>query len=388
MVPKVVQVHPYTTHSEVPVVDEDFLEKVRYWAGMEEGEVESEAFTISFRNILRLSDYIGSNQLHLSCQNLIQMVCLRAEKRVMKRLLMRWPDLFESREYSEMVKSIAGEHSELVEEELKNTKLTREVLLSWLNEEHISGAVGKTTIERSRKSGRSLQEELSSLRIPPDSKLGKRCLEEFYLYCQREDYLKISDSELYRILARWQLPVIRAFLKNILEVSETTDFQRLYKCGVYLRDAFTGTTNSPQCHSFFTGFSDKLILRYNCWLGYLTIVEGFGQDTNDNRLKFWKDYVPNCTQVYIQKFSEALIMYYAHYCIVEFTTKTKGPIYIYERTYFEQSIEPLTRKLKNSNLRKELFRQVEVFPKSAKRISHNSGWEYKVRDYLRRYNIV
>lgn len=388
ILPKVVQVHPYTAHSEVPEVDRDFLEKVKYWAAMEQSEVEGEAFTVSFRNILRLSDYIGNNSLHISCQNLIRMVCLRAEKRVVKRLLMRWPDLYDSPEYSQLVKNVVEEQSGLVEEELGHTKLTREILLGWLNEEHISAAVGKTAIRSSRKSHRSIQEELSDLKVSPDSKLGKICLEEFYLYCERADYLRTSDDELLRILVRWQQPVIRAFLKNILEVSETTDFQRLYRSGTFLRDRFTGTTNSAQYNRFFAGFSEKFKLQYDRWLGFLTIVEGFGRDSNDNRLKFWRGYIPNCTRVYTQKVSEALIMYFAEYCVIEFTAKTMGPVYIYERDYFEKGIEPLTRTMKNSNLRKELLRLVEAYPNSAVRIPHNSGWEYKVRNYLRRYNIV
>ena len=229
-------------------------------------------------------------------------------------------------------------------------------------------------------------ERLKSLMIFPDSNLGQQCIQEYLTFCDRTGYLEISDRDMLPTLRKYAPDSIKLFLKNILTELNVEDFQRYYQCGTYLRNTYTSDAGTLKYKNFFSGFAPEQELKYHRWLNYILIRESFSKNSNDERLQFWSQYVPYSTDAYRVSASECLVIEFEMYSIIEFTTKTMGPLYIYRKDIFEKFVKKYLKRMNNTELRHSLYN--ELLQYATERIIHHDNWQYKTGRYLMAHSII
>ena len=74
------------------------------------------------------------------------------------------------------------------------------------------------------------------------------------------------------------------------------------------------------------------------------------------------------------------------YSIIEFTTKTMGPLYIYRKDIFEKFVKKYLKRMNNTELRHSLYN--ELLQYATERIIHHDNWQYKTSRYLMAHSII
>ena len=276
--------------------------------------------------------------------------------------------------------------AELVKKIVSNTKLENTTMLQWFPSKNIPYAVGRECMRWQKSDRIRFSDRLMTLGIMPSTRLGQRCIQEYLTFCDRTGYLEISDRDMLPTLKKYSPDSIKLFLKNILTELKVEDFQRYYQCGTYLRNTYTSDAGTLKYKNFFSGFTPEQELKYHRWLNYILIRESFSKNSNDERLQFWSQYVPYSTDAYRVSASECLVIEFEMYSIIEFTTKTMGPLYIYRKDIFEKFVKKYLKRMNNTELRHSLYN--ELLQYATERIIHHDNWQYKTSRYLMAHSII
>lgn len=376
--PKMDEVAEYQT-------DSAFLDQIKKWSQMSKEEIESEAVLIPMRQIRKLARYVPGNSLHVPMRNLIRIVFLRATKDIAGMLFGQWQDFYQNKDLCFLLYQLCKDKKNITEDIFLQCQLTDEQLMRWLKSSDIPYTVGRdcATIFGERK---PFQERLSDRHISPNGKLGRSCSERFLTFCTREDYLDYSDQEMRSLIGKYSEQTMLLFLLNILEKLEVQDFRLYYFCGSYLRDHFTGNVDSDSCRRIFKKFPAGHELKYRRWQNYILVKDSFAANDGDERLQFWSQYVPYSMNAYRNAESESLVMEFECYTIVEFTTATMGPLYIYRKDVFERNIKKYLKQMDNQELRHLLYNELKRYYEM--RIVHNDNWQWKTSRYLTAHSII
>lgn len=293
---------------------------------------------------------------------------------------------FENQDLCYLLYRIVQDKAELVKKIVSNTKLENTTMLQWFPSKNIPYAVGRECMRWQKSDRIRFSDRLMTLGIMPSTRLGQRCIQEYLTFCDRTGYLEISDRDMLPTLKKYSPDSIKLFLKNILTELKVEDFQRYYQCGIYLRNTYTSDAGTLKYKNFFSGFAPEQELKYHRWLNYILIRESFSKNSNDERLQFWSQYVPYSTDAYRVSASECLVIEFEMYSIIEFTTKTMGPLYIYRKDIFEKFVKKYLKRMNNTELRHSLYN--ELLQYATERIIHHDNWQYKTSRYLMAHSII
>lgn len=377
--------HPKLNEVTDYQADTAFLNQIRIWSSMSKEDIEAEAAVVSIHQVKKLALYIPENILRVSARNLIRIVYLRATEPIVQALFTRWQDFYFNKDLSFLLYQLCKDKKQLVEGIFLNCSLTDAKFMQWLQSKDIPYTVG-TACAAMEGERVSFQDRMRRFHISPNSKLGQSCSERFLTFCTRADYLDYSDQEMRAVLEKYNRSSIRMFVRNILTQLEVPDFQRYYFSGCFLRDHHTGRADSREYQQFFREFPPEHELKFRRWQNYILVKESFTANSEDERLKFWSQYVPYSINAYRNAVSESLVMEFEWYTIVEFTTETMGPLYVYRKDVFERYIKNYVKSKDNQELRHLLYTDLSGY--SEKRIVHNDNWQWKTGRYLTAHSII
>ena len=362
--------------------DQDFVKMLKYWAYMGSEEVEQEANLIPPRRLRQLVEYVSKNIYKLPMRNFATIIRLRASDEIFLRLFALWLDAYDNEEFNRLLRVVARVFIGRADNVFQNSQLIVPIFSEWIGSDNIPLIVGKTCIRYKSEAG-GFEKALSTFSVSPESSLGKACIDSFYTFCGREDYIISQDYALERVLRRYNENQIHAFMHNFLAVLVVSDFQKFYVTGKYLLQKYTNAPGTKPFQKFFANYPKELVDKYQRWLNYITIRESFHNNTRDERLIFWSKFVPYMQSAHMEPVSKSLLMKFENYGIVEFTEATMGALYIYEINDFVKRIQPKSRTHNNNEFRSYLYNSPQV-----ERIVHNGNWRRKTEWYLRRNQIT
>lgn len=362
--------------------DQEFIKMLKYWAYLPIDEVEQEAMMIPPRRVRQLVEYVSSNIYKLPMRNLAHIIRLRADDTIFLRLFSLWLDAYENKDFSRLLKVVSRAFVGRPQNVFHNSQLIIPIFSEWVESDNVPVMVGKTCMRHKVQAG-GFENALRAYSVSTESSLGKACIDSFYTFCAKDDYSAICDSDMERVLRRYDEKQIHAFMRNFLSVMDVPDFQKFYLSGKFLLQKYTNSPGTKPFQSFFSTYPSELIEKYQRWLNYITIRDSFHNNTNDVRMIFWNKYVPNMHVAYLERVSEALIMKFDDYGVIEFTEATMGPLYVYEIDDFEKRIVPRSRTHTNQEFRHYLYNNAYI-----QRIPHQGNWQYRTRRYLQRNQIT
>lgn len=336
------------------------------------------------QEVYRIAAYLPYNYFHVNMRNLFCIFIVRSGKRLFQILYNQWQNSYDNESCNEFIHSLL-KNNEDFREYVKEKHLNVDRLADIFYDQNIVIGFGSEVTGYYFKEKRTLAEKFEYFGIHSDSKLYKDCLDVFYTFCGKEDYLEADKNEILNIVKKYELrqqPLLKIFLKNFLgklNLQELADFQDLAR---YFEAVIGDSKNLKADYKyFFKDLPEDVVAKYMDWINRCKIEKYFGDDERSN---FWKQY--RFEQVKKFEKSNAVVMKFGEYIAVEFLGERNGPIYFYPRMYFEKKLEGQFLLLENIPMRKYLLHESQY--KEEDRKEHRGYWEYNVENYIIKHHIT
>lgn len=348
-------------------------------------ELNIEKLYLPYRRYIQMAIYLTSgNYYSLNHSNLVVLLSENFDEQIFEILFHGWQHLYGDSLFQNVFLQLIRKNAIVVNKALKNDCLfpMERYLLKWVVCHDPAYQIGADCLKVSDKRTETIDTKLQAIGIDLESILGRECVEKFYTFCKRADYIKVSISDLGKIVQNYTEQLQKSFLSNFLSETQRNDFKSYYELGkFFLRQ--TGECGTEKSKRYFLEFSNIQVEKYRIWQNLIKIRESFSEDEKDERIVFWDRYA-EYGEFVINKFSQSVTISFPRYCIVEFMQKTMGPIYMYEKSFYKASIGPLVVTKSNQQLRQLLLHDKPYL----RRITHQGDWQSEVRGTILGYNML
>lgn len=346
---------------------------------MSTDQIKRYALTLTDNDVKLICYYIMENQYNLDLQNISEVIIARLDDSNSELLFEQWQRFYHGNSSKYFFEKLLQGNQYL---KIENLNITSEMQKKWFVSSNIPIAVIETCRLRHDD---NIKKSLEYYHINSASELSWKCQILYFTGCDRNEYLKVLEIDLYNIIIEFTYDEFQLFLVNFVNQLELEDLEKYFKIAeIAIR--YTGMNHEPRYKEYFRTISNEIEEKYHAWINYYELFKIFG---NDNRSRFWKQYAVNaqCNFKYY-KTIDLLFLKFKDYVFTEF--KGGGPIYLFEKNEFDLIIEKkLIRFTKNNELRSWLFGSYNASESGfLDRIAHNSGWEYKVRNHIRKKRII
>lgn len=357
--------------------DDDLKKLIEKVASLDRNQVKKTAFALTEQEVIKITKYLPYNYYSVKLKNLFQVFQYRSTSKLCEILYNEWQESYENAECNYNLK-ILVKYNKRFSEMLELHHFKSEDFIEILESSKVAYQLGKKLQNDTMQTNRSLQKRLEYLAIRSDSKLFQECEFMFYCYCKKADYIA-DNKELVGIVERYNWEQLRYFVYNFLMKLSLNELQEFPTIVAYMikEGVEPGRKNFK---SIFERFPDTLIEKYVNWLNSYKIEQYFG---NDERSRFWKQY--KFEQILLCRYSDAVIMEFKKYYAVEFLGYNMGPIYIYEKQIFQNSVRKWFSRLNNSELRSKLYNSPDLY---FYRKAHQGYWQEEVQRVLLKDGIV
>ena len=376
--------HKKTKKRPKLVKDEQFRKFIQTLASLKNRQVKARAFSLSDTETDSIAAYIPHNYYDVNMKNLFLIFEYRSTERVCSILFDQWQESYQNKECNKFIYQSLDDDKSL-QVCVQQRHMSIDLFKSILQDEDVPGRFLQEIIHRPYLKGQKLSEKMAFLGIQEGTLLRSECEFQFYVFCEKDDYLIVSKLELLEIVKKYtkrNYGMLKKFLKNFLSKLELKDLQEFQALAEYLQ-TITGDNaiHKKQFDGFFQGFSPVLIQKYIDWTNLFKIQRFFGWD---ERSRFWKQY----RFVTVQKYrpSNSIIMEFKNYYAVEFLGRGMGPLYIFPKGYFESKLKYRLNRYDNNQMRQELLHNTNDSERYRK--EHRGYWQSDVHNHLIYHRIT
>ena len=360
--------------------NEKLRELIMELVAIEEDKLPYEAYARSEKDIRMVAGYIPYNYYHVEMNKLFQIFSYRSNERICQILYAQWQNSYAESKCNNFMCRLLEKDENFIKV-IESCHLNKEVFKDILQNEEIAIGAGRIFLQESALNHKSLEENFAFHGMYTDSSLYKDCAFLFFTYCNKYDYISVDKKELLNIVKKYvakNVGILKIFLKNFLCKLQLRDLISFYDLAEYL-PTIVGEIKTKKFQTFFEKFDFKLKSKYIDWINSARIKKYFGED---ERSKFWMQY--RCRNVNNFPYSNAIIMEFTDYYAVEFLGKAMGPLYIYNKEYFEKWLIRRFGYNNNSKMRKELYEDKKWFYRE----EHRGEWQWKVNRELLNYKVT
>lgn len=362
--------------------DLEIMNMIRRLVSLSKEKAEEEALLLTKRNLEVIAKYLPHNYYRVRMDNLFLIFRLRCNLNLAWLLFFEWQNAYDNYECNELLKNFIEESHDF-EKIMNSNHFTIQKFKDILSTDNIPIAYGKAAVELKNIQSKKLKEKLEYLGIKEASRLSEDCASLFYVFCTEKDYMEIGEKEILVFVEKCDDIIRKKFLENFLEKLSLRCLKKFNRIAEYFFK-ITGENYSKK-FNLYLGFLDIVLIRkYVDWINIYKINKIFG---DDERSSFWDKYHYNQVTKYI--YSDSVVMEFDRYIAVEFLGKSMGPLYIYEKEYFEKDVRIKIGTNNNQKLRHVLYHQTDYDTKGI-RIEHspNPGWQSKFHDVLIKNHIT
>lgn len=356
----------------------DLMTLITRLVSLELYQIKKNALALTEEETMKVAGYLPYNYYNVEMKNLFLVFQYRSNKRLCEILYNEWQDSYTNSDCNKYMKELLNDNEKFILT-IRDKHLNESDFKDYLSSDDIAIRFGKETAKYHFKVGTSLKDKLNYFGIRSDSRLYHDCEFMFYTYCSKADYIAAGKNELLAIIKKYGPVPLKEFLKNFLSKLELKEMQKFTDLAKYLTTQ-TGENHSEKFNSFFKGFDDLLIEKYVDWINVYKVYQYFG---DDERSMFWKQYKFRDVKRYA--YSNAVVMEFKRYYAVEFLGYNMGPIYIYEKDIFENTVRRWFSIFNNTDLRSQLYHSAHLY---FYRKAHQGYWQYDVNDVLLRNRIT
>lgn len=355
--------------------DENFKKLIERLVSLEEDQVKKNALVLTEKEIVMITKYLPHNYYGVEMEKLFKIVHYRSNRRLCGILYYEWQESYKNEDCNRYLRSFLRYNTPFLQL-LKEYHFDVEKFADLLEESDVAYQLGKELQNFRLKKDSSLKERLDYLGIRSGSRLYKDCEFVFYTFCEKTDYIAAGEKELWEIVKKYNLNQFGHFLHNFLMKLNLKELQDFSIIAQFMNEK----SGMKISHLIFSKSPSEIIEKYINWINLYKIYRYFG---NDERSRFWKQY--KFKEILFYQYSNAVVMEFEKYYAVEFLGYNMGPIYIYEKTVFEQSVKQWFLILNNAELRSKLYNSSELY---LYRKAHQGYWQEGISEILKRRRIA
>ena len=369
--------HPYVDgRKHVKMYENKELRKlIEKLVKMVPQKLKKEAYALSDSQLAAVAAYIPSNAFSVKRDNLHQILYYRSDKWFWDIYLDAWQNYYFETECNDyLCKNVL--HDDALQEALTGRHFNAAAFTGILKKDNIPISLGRYMYSNEFPIKGMISERLNYIGVRKDTRLYNKCEALYYIFCGHDDYCNAEKERILTAVKNYDDEEMLAFMKNFLGILSLVELDEFRKLGLYFQQAIGDQTNYR--FQKLSGLPDDLKQKYLDWLNRLWIDTYFG---NDERSVFWREY--HFKTIRKNSFSNSLTMEFNNHYVVEFLGERNGPLYIYDKVFFDKEIRRWTERETNQDLRQTLLYKDRTF-----RQVHGKGWQWKVREFVRRYNIA
>lgn len=358
--------------------DEDFEKLIKKIVSLDDSQLKREAYSLSDAELNSIASYVSANFYKVNLRKLFFILKLRTSYEVAISIFYSWQNNYDNKECNMLLIDFLHYDNYLGNLLIKNN-LTKEKFIKFLKSDSILLEF-YIEINENKLGDFSMNEMLKYFGIRENSRFFLDFEKIFYMHCNKKHYLK-NGKKLINIVKQYSLEELYKFLENFLR---QFNLEELCKNFSNLLDILEDKRKKRHIKYHFI-FEDK----YNNWVNIDTIYKFFINDINDERFMFWKDYNFFEKPVKYDK-SNSLTMKFQNHVVVEFLGRANGPLYIFNKYFFEDNIKRYLPNKSNSELRKILLRIYKLNSHNYNiiREEHQANWRFKVQGVINQHNIA
>ena len=370
------RIHKRIREEKVPMfVDSDLKQLILLVVSWEKYSIKMNSLSLSDSELKAIVSYIPQNKFKVNLENLFDVYKYRSSEELADTLIYNWQDYYSNIECNKFFCDLLKFDEKFIIL-MRKMKINESEMQKVLISDNVPNSLGKIIYDKEKKKHSiAIERILEQHNIRVESRLGKDILALFYTFCDREEYMRTSVDTLLSVIKGYDVKVsIKAFLKNFLTELKLSDLEHFNGLLGYL-ELVTGKDGTDKFVSFFKGFDNILVRKYNQWLGINRLRISFGSE--DERYQFWKQF--NFEHIKYIKLSESLVFETPNYYFSEFLGEDKGPIYAYDKQYFNDKIKKYFVRENNKELRSTLYdKWIRKENGLLGREVHQGDWQGKV----------
>lgn len=366
---KVRQAHPKTAWVVEALSAQDLKALVLAIDEKELALLPAFAMTLSLRQRTALCGYLPLNTYKVSLEKVQYVLSSNMTLSMYQRLFELWEDAPSCKEVLSLLGQTAKNPTYQTALPIPGT-----VMVAWAQSPNPFYAVAITCQDRGQ--GVHFLDCLKSAGLSAHKSLAMACFAAFLQRGKLAVFQKEGDDVVSTLLANLPTAQQRQILMQLLFCCKENPsllgaFHELYNHAYRL-------WGEPNVSKFPQGRQWEYDT-YLWWYNYRQIQIAFhGQK---RRIQYWKQYLHLCT---CQRRSthSMLVMHYATNVVIEF--EEMGPVYIFDKDYFDVVVELQLKSLNTQNLKSWL----KNFSNYKSREVHQIKWEYAQTSALRRCRVI
>ena len=331
--------------------DIDLEKLIRMVVSWEKYSIKMNSISLSDSELKAIVSYIPCNKFKVNLENLFSVYKYRSSEELADTLIYNWQDYYFNSACNLFFCDLLTYDEKFIIR-IRKMNIDESEMKKVLLSDSVPNSLGKIIYNKEKKKHYiAIERLLEQHNIRLDSRLAKDILALFYTFCDREEYMRTSVDTLLSIIKGYGInDSIKVFLKNFLTELKLSDLEQFNGLVSYL-ELITGKDGTTKFESFFKGFDSILVRKYNQWVGINRLRVSFGSE--DERYQFWKRF--NFEHIKYIKLSESLVFEASNYYFSEFLGEDNGPIYVYEKAYFNDKIKKYFLRKNNKELRSVLY---------------------------------
>lgn len=361
-------VHKSTRESVRAEKSEELHDLVVQLCGLAREEVEQEAYALTEREVRMVAAYIPFNYYDVDMTNLFMIFEERSGARLCDLLFTNWQNSYRNADCNRFMQSLISRDTDFLKL-IRSYYLDERWFSSVLADQDIARRFIRELCGGKNYAGRTLADKMKHWGISESSRLYLDCEFLFYTACSRDNYYEISKDSLMNIVVRYHergIGVLKLFVRNFLSELKERELFEFDNIARYLVPIVGDTSDFRKIDAFFEDISQYLKIKYHDWVNRFKIEDLFGKDS---RSEFWKQF--RFITVRKRGSSDAVIMEFENYYAIEFLGRATGPIYLYGKDYFEQSVLKMFDECDNSQLRSMLYKRTKYYYRK----EHHKNWQ-------------
>ncbi len=316
--------------------------------------IKPNIFSMTFDKVKKVIAYIPSNKFDVDLDNLMKVYEYRKNDKVARLLFDEWQKAYNNADCNKYVEKLFIEDDEF-RKCLEKMQLNQSEIKSIFSGDSIPIKFGEIIISRKMQEF-SMIDQINNFGLDTRKKLGQDIYKYYYTYCDKNAYLLLDNLMIISIIVEYDIYFLRLFLINFLKCLSMGELRLYFVLLEYLMKVI-GKEDSISYVKFFETIEKDIREKYNNWVGIKIIEDRFGK--NDDRNLFWRQFqFSKIDDEY--PISNVIVFKTDDICFVEFLGRELGPIYWFERKYFENKMHRFFRRETNGVLRKDILKPMAI----------------------------
>lgn len=361
---------------------------IRELVKVDEKYLKVKAYSLDELEKRRLAAYIPVNNYKVDMYNIFEIYQYISTKDLAEVLYRNWQNSYKNLDCNNFMQVLCLQDEAFVQM-LEEKHLSKEIFRNILNENAVVEGLIQIIKGYESQKNISFEEKLNYFGVKEESVLFRECKILYFTECEEKEYLDIPKEELVDLVKKYEKgnsDFLKKFLKNFLEKLSLANLIKFDNLAYYFQNTIDVDSNKNKHEQIFRDIPENLIKKYQDWINIYRLDKYFG---TDERSLFWREYRMN--KVTKNEISKSIVMEFDDYIIVEFLGQGKGPMYMYDKKYYNDKLKYRVMYGKHHEITQLLYQDTDnalIREEHRGAYGTKNGWDKKFHGIISEYHVT